>query len=169
MAIINSEFEFNNPRPNFKRDQYKTLVEMKNVPLTAVDRGHKSFCEEDGNTYEFANDLGVDGNPKFDATLGYWRIWKTGGLSDVDKKQIDDNTQAIQNLFSVTILNKLTLGQYMEMKNKNELQNCFYSIYKNDELFRVYLGTTLIMKKAENGEQPTIGGVFPMVFPIIFA
>ena len=54
------------------------------------------------------------------------------------------------------------------MRKEGTLQNCFYAVYKNDALYRLYLGTTLIMKKAESGEKVTVGGVYPLVFPIIF-
>lgn len=94
MAVINSEFEYNNPRPNFKRDQYKTLAEMKGVALTMVDRGHLSFCLENGKRYEFANDLDKNGTPIYNESTGYWREYSgvpTITMKESEWKEITDD------------------------------------------------------------------------------
>lgn len=53
-------------KPNFERDQFATLAEMK--ACTICDEGHKSYCLEDGNRYEYhaANEV--------NATTGKWRV-----------------------------------------------------------------------------------------------
>lgn len=100
---------------------------------------------------------------------------RPSGMSSAEKKQLNDNTTQISNnttnilqLFGLSVLNRYTLAEYLDMRKKGELKNCFYSVYKNDTLYRLYLGNTLIMRKAETGEKQTVGGVFPLVFPIIF-
>lgn len=65
-------------------------------------------------------------------------------------------------------LKRYTMAEYFALVEARQIQNRFYSVYKNDILQRIYLGYTLIMKKAQNGEKVTFGGVFPIVFPIIF-
>lgn len=62
------------------------------------------------------------------------------------------------------------MDEYYRLLSADRITNTFYTIYKDDQLYRVYLGNTLIMKKkTEPSEQVTMGGVFPLVFPIIFA
>lgn len=58
--------------------------------------------------------------------------------------------------------------EYMDIVANGQVKNTFYTIYKNGRLYRLYLGKTLIMKKREGEENITMGGVFPLVFPIIF-
>lgn len=53
--------------PNFRRDSFDTLEEMKNFPPTSLDEGHISRCNEDGKRYKF-----LSNNP-FDEITGYWR------------------------------------------------------------------------------------------------
>lgn len=53
--------------PNFSRDQFITLKDMKDYPATSMDEGHESFCLETGKKYRFSSD-----NP-FDENTGYWR------------------------------------------------------------------------------------------------
>ena len=65
-------------------------------------------------------------------------------------------------------LKRYTMAEYFALVDSGQIQNRFYAVYKNDVLQRIYLGYTLIMRKAKNGEQVTFGGVFPLVFPIIF-
>lgn len=102
-----------------------------------------------------------------------------GGSSVIVDSRLDENsrnpvqnrviTQALTSALEGIEREKYTLAQYMELKQNDRIQNRFYTVYKNGELYRLYLGDTLIMKKAENGERVTVGGVFPLVFPIIFA
>lgn len=68
-----------------------------------------------------------------------------------------------------TDLSRYTLGEYLALKEQGKLQNMFYSVYKGETLYRVYLGDTLVGKKAEDGERVTVGSAFPLVFPIIFS
>ena len=96
-------------------------------------------------------------------------------MTTAERQQLNQATQAtqinathIEQLFGLSILEHWTLAEYLNMRKEGTLQNCFYAVYKNDALYRLYLGTTLIMKKAESGEKVTVGGVYPLVFPIIF-
>lgn len=61
--------------PNFKRDQFTTKAEMKACNPNFIDEGHKSYCLEDGKTYEFKSS-----NTLNDET-GYWREFG-GGSGD---------------------------------------------------------------------------------------
>lgn len=100
---------------------------------------------------------------------------RPAGMTTAERQQLNQATQAtqinatkIEQLFGLSILEHYTLAEYLDMRKQGTLQNCFYAVYKNEALYRLYLGTTLIMKKAESGEKVTVGGVYPLVFPIIF-
>lgn len=67
------------------------------------------------------------------------------------------------------VLIKYSMGEYLQLKEAGALTMQFYPVYKDGELYRFYLQDVLIGKKAEDGEEITVGGVFPLVFPIIFA
>ena len=88
---------------------------------------------------------------------------RPAGMTTAERQQLNQATQATQ--INATHM----LAEYLNMRKEGTLQNCFYAVYKNDALYRLYLGTTLIMKKAESGEKVTVGGVYPLVFPVIFA
>ena len=63
---------------------------------------------------------------------------------------------------------KMTSSEYYNLLNNGKIENKVYAIYKDDVLQSVYIGSTMVMRKAREGEQITFGGVFPLVFPIIF-
>ena len=67
---IGSNFSFQGQQPNFDRDRFATLAEMKAFPETSIDDGHLSYCAEDGNTYQFKSSNNVD------AVTGKWRVFK---------------------------------------------------------------------------------------------
>lgn len=69
MPKIGANFVFDSTSPNFKRDRFDTLKEMRDYNI--IDDGHQSYCAEDGNRYEFKS----SNTP--DATLGKWRLVKT--------------------------------------------------------------------------------------------
>lgn len=69
----------------------------------------------------------------------------------------------------IGVFKKYTMSEYLEIVSKNEIENTFYTIYKDNELQRVYIGKTLVMRKKVDGETPTSISAFPIVFPIIFA
>ena len=73
MALsISSNFDYKGSSPNFVRDSFKTLQEMKGFKEGFLDPGHISFCEEDRNTYKY------DPNNAVDATTGKWRLFGGG-------------------------------------------------------------------------------------------
>ena len=67
MPQIIAPFELNSIRPNFVRDQFKTLADMRAVNPKAIDTGHLSYCVATNKHYVFN-----PSNP-FDDTTGYWR------------------------------------------------------------------------------------------------
>ena len=51
MIQIGDNFSYNGKKPNFTRDSFSTLLEMKNFLEDNIDEGHISYCLEDGNRY----------------------------------------------------------------------------------------------------------------------
>lgn len=69
MPKIGANFVFDSTSPNFERDRFDTLAEMKAYNI--IDDGHQSYCAETGNRYEFKS------TNEPDNTLGKWRLVKT--------------------------------------------------------------------------------------------
>lgn len=73
MALqLGSNIKYEGQLPNFVRDSFKTLADMKAFPELKIDSGHISFCEEDRNTYKY------DVNNSVDAVTGKWRLFGGG-------------------------------------------------------------------------------------------
>lgn len=58
-------------KPNFARDQFSKLSDMK--AYTVCDEGHIAYCLQDGKRYEFKNSNSID------ELTGKWREFKVGG------------------------------------------------------------------------------------------
>lgn len=92
---LGDNFRYNSTQPNFERDKFTTIDDMKEVIV--MDRGHLSFCEETGKTYRFKGQTTYDNTEITpDPTLGYWEEFKTGG-DDVESIP----NQFIESLFFV--------------------------------------------------------------------
>ena len=69
MALkIGDNFKYQGKQPNFDRDTFATLDEMKAFPETSIDEGHESYCLATGKRYKFSSSNTID------ATLGKWRL-----------------------------------------------------------------------------------------------
>lgn len=70
MIQIIDNFEHRSKLPNFVRDQFDTLQDMKEVLDAYIDEGHISYCIETDKHYKF------NANNSIDATTGKWREFK---------------------------------------------------------------------------------------------
>ena len=68
MPQIKSSFILNSQSPNFGRDLFATLADLRNANPNYIDPGHISYCLEDRHHYKFDIEYGLD-----DVT-GYWRL-----------------------------------------------------------------------------------------------
>lgn len=76
MALtIGDNFDYKGQKPNFARDSFDTLADMKAFAETSIDDGHISFCKEDSKHYVY-NSANEE-----DATTGKWREFS--GVDDV--------------------------------------------------------------------------------------
>ena len=88
MAInIGTNFAYHGKLPNFDRDKFKTKAAMMAFDENSIDEGHLSYCEEDGNLYQYKSANTVD------TTTGRWRLFKT----DADAVLNGTPTNPIQN------------------------------------------------------------------------
>ena len=88
MAInIGTNFAYHGKLPNFDRDKFKTKAAMMAFDENSIDEGHLSYCEEDGNVYQYKSANTAD------ATTGKWRLFKT----EADATLNGTSTNAIQN------------------------------------------------------------------------
>ena len=88
MAInIGTNFAYHGKLPNFDRDKFKTKAAMMAFDENNIDEGHLSYCEEDGNIYQYKSANTVD------ATTGKWRLFKT----EADATLNGTSTNSIQN------------------------------------------------------------------------
>lgn len=79
MPQIKSSFSLKSKAPNFERDCFETLFEMKHVNKEHIDEGHLSYCKETRKYYTFNSEQ------RFDDVIGYWKELEAGG-GDVEKK-----------------------------------------------------------------------------------
>ena len=68
MLKIGDNFDYQGQKPNFARDTFSTLSEMKAYPETSIDEGHVSFCIETGKLYQYKKSNSID------PTSGRWRL-----------------------------------------------------------------------------------------------
>lgn len=70
MVQIIDNFEHKSKQPNFVRDQFKTLLDMKSVSDNCIDEGHISYCIQTGKHYIF------NSSNDFNVSTGKWREFK---------------------------------------------------------------------------------------------
>lgn len=53
MIQVADNFNYRGKKPNFDRDSFDTLQDMKNYSENSLDDGHISYCKETGKHYKF--------------------------------------------------------------------------------------------------------------------
>lgn len=66
MIQIADNFNYRGKKPNFDRDSFDTLQDMKNYSENSLDDGHISYCKETDKHYKF------NSNNQSDPTTGKW-------------------------------------------------------------------------------------------------
>ena len=64
MIQVADNFNYRGKKPNFDRDSFDTLQDMKNYSENSLDDGHISYCKETGKHYKF------NSNNQSDSTTG---------------------------------------------------------------------------------------------------
>lgn len=66
MIQVADNFNYRGKKPNFDRDSFDTLYDMKNYSENSLDDGHISYCKETSKHYKF------NSNNQSDPTTGKW-------------------------------------------------------------------------------------------------
>lgn len=91
MALaFSSNIDYKGKQPNFTRDSFKTLTEMKSYKENFLDPGHIAFCEEDRNTYKY------DPNNSVEIVTGKWRLFG-GGLNYHEVPELTEDYMVTSN------------------------------------------------------------------------
>ena len=146
MAIkIGANFAYNGKLANFERDSFKTKAAMKAFNENNIDEGHLSYCEEDGNIYQYKSANTAD------ATTGKWRIFKTDIV--VDAALNDTSKNPIQNkaVFGALQL-KADKTQLNGLATKTELNGKADASALNSYLTKTDANTTYATKDSLNNE-----------------
>lgn len=94
MIQIIDNFDHRSKLPNFARDSFATLQEMRSCPDSDIDEGHISYCVATNKHYKFNSSNSAD------ETLGKWREWKG---EKGDKGDKGDDGQSISANFTAFI------------------------------------------------------------------
>jgi hypothetical protein len=117
MAIkIGANFAYNGKLPNFERDKFKTKAAMKAFAENNIDEGHLSYCEEDGNIYQYKSANTAD------ATTGKWRIFKTDIVVDAALNGTSKNPIQNKAVYDALQL-KADKTQLNDLATKTELNS----------------------------------------------
>lgn len=81
---IADNFAYQGRKPNFDRDTFSTLEEMKNFPEASIDEGHISTCLEDNKKYEY-----LSSNP-VSVTTGKWRRVVDATLNETSENPVQN-------------------------------------------------------------------------------
>ena len=97
MPRIKSGFTLLSKAPNFERDSFETLFDLKNANAGHIDDGHISYCREDGKHYVF------NSNNSFDEVTGFFRVFQADLQSTnevINKIEItlDGHSSSIEDL-----------------------------------------------------------------------
>lgn len=85
MALkIGDNFNYQGKKPNFSRDTFNTLDEMKSYPETSIDEGHISLCLANGKRYKFSASNSID------STTGKWRLIVDTALNESSENPVQN-------------------------------------------------------------------------------
>lgn len=83
MPKIGAGFDLQSSQPNFKRDQFNSISEMRDCTLKDIDQGHVSYCNETKRHYVFNK----DGKNINDPTTGFWSLWSGSPTEPISMMQ----------------------------------------------------------------------------------
>ena len=95
--LVNESFENNTMQPNFTRDIFNTIAEMKAVPKKKMPKMLISACLETGKIYVYNKSGEVD------ETLGLWRELGSGGASSGSGISVDEVKVLIKSAMAHTM------------------------------------------------------------------
>lgn len=91
MIQVADNFNYRGKKPNFDRDSFDTLQDMKNYSENSLDDGHISYCKETGKHYKF------NSNNQSDSTTGKWVEQHEAVLADEEDITEQNGTLQLAN------------------------------------------------------------------------
>ena len=103
MIQVADNFNYRGKKPNFDRDSFDTLQDMKNYSENSLDDGHISYCKETDKHYKF------NSNNQSDPTTGKWV--EQHEAVPADEEDITEQNGTLAPIFNIssTISNGTTL------------------------------------------------------------
>ncbi len=105
-------FGYEGDLPNFERDQFATLSDMKAV-VDTIDEGHMSFCKETRKHYVFQSSNSVD------ATTGKWREIADPAAVEASKQAVDAQKLKLQTIEGTVTQQGQTITQAKGKADEN--------------------------------------------------
>lgn len=105
-------FGYEGDLPNFERDQFATLADMKAV-VDTIDEGHMSFCKETKKHYVFQS------SNTLDATTGKWREIADPAEVAASKQAVDAQKQKLQTIEGTVTQQGQTITQAKGKADEN--------------------------------------------------
>ena len=105
-------FGYEGDLPNFERDQFATLADMKQV-VDTIDEGHMSFCKETKKHYVFHS------SNTLDATTGKWREIADPAEVAASKQTIEAHKTKLQSIEGTVNQQKQTISQAKGKADEN--------------------------------------------------
>ena len=105
-------FGYEGDLPNFERDQFATLSDMKAV-VDTIDEGHMSFCKETKKHYVFQSSNSVD------ATTGKWREIADPAAVEASKQAVDAQKLKLQTIEGTVTQQGQTITQAKGKADEN--------------------------------------------------
>lgn len=123
MIQVADNFNYRGKKPNFDRDSFDTLQDMKNYSENSLDDGHISYCKETNKHYKFnsnnpnlivskGNNHSIFENKSSDPTLNYMQC------GDIKATQ---NAPIIKNTLGE--FNRLQIVKTSQQKKQSEALN----------------------------------------------
>ena len=158
---IGANLNFRGKDPNFARDQFETLLEMKSISDNAIDEGHISYCKETGLHYEFKSENSIDEN------TGKWREFKPGGENthkELTQAEYDALSDEEKNNGTVYFITDATspggTANYEELENKPSINNVILEGNKSIEDLKIAKELTQAEYDALSDEEKNNGTVY---------
>lgn len=97
MIQVADNFNYRGKKPNFDRDSFDTLQDMKNYSENSLDDGHISYCKETDKHYKF------NSNNQSDPTIRHNLFYGTNGFDNNYNKLKTLGINEFQVFFSLNI------------------------------------------------------------------
>lgn len=155
MIQVADNFNYRGKKPNFDRDSFDTLQDMKNYSENSLDDGHISYCKETNKHYKF------NSNNQSDPTTGKWveqheavpadeeDITEQNGTLQLANKTYDKQSFKCNKCMRLTqdnVVNNIKVfycNYFASLNALNILTNCRIDSCKYDGILIYYRGNTV--------------------------